>query len=256
MPAPALVLVAHGSLDHRANATMHALRKRLQISRPDLSVNVAFLDQCPPSGPQVVNALASRGAREIVFVPAGLTAAIHGAGMEELVQRVSSAHPGLRVQASRPIGPAPELLTLVDESLREALRSTRAAQVDGLVLAAGGPSDARGRALLNRRARQWAAHHRLPCQVALSDAPGHATRAAVASMRARGRRHIAVGSLWLTPDESYLAHVHAAHSAGAIAVGSPLKLSDGLLNLVLARYAYAAMALLDFDSSSGSALAL
>ncbi|MDO4783773.1 MAG: CbiX/SirB N-terminal domain-containing protein [Propionibacteriaceae bacterium] len=256
MPAPALVLVARGSVDHRVNATMHTFRKRLQIMRPDLSVNLAFLDHCPPSGPQVVNALVGRGIREIAFVPTSLTAAIDGAGMEDLVQRVQAAHPGLRAQASRPIGPAPELLTLVDESLREALRQTRATQIDGLVLATGGPSDARGRALLNRRARQWAAHHRLPCQVALNDVPGQATRAAVASMRSRGRRHIAVGSLWLAADESYLAHAHAAHQAGALAVGRPIELSDGLLNLALARYAYAAMALLDFGSTAESALAL
>lgn len=255
MTAPALVLVAHGSADHGANTTMHAFRKHLQMTRPDLNVNLAFIDRCPPSGPQVVSALVARGTSEVVFVPMSLTAAVEAPDMAELVARTSAAHPSVRFGMARPIGPATELLTLSDRRLREALSSVRATQVDGLVLATDGHSDTRGRALLQRRARQWSAHHKLPCVVALNDSPGTATAAAVASLRAQGRRHIAVGSWWVSSDEAYLAHAQAAHVGGALAVARPLGVDERLLHLALGRYAYAAMALLEVVEET-SAVAL
>ena len=256
MTAPALVLLANGSADHGVNATMHTLRKRLQTLRPDLSVNVAFHDHCPPTGPQVVSSLAHRGVTEIVFVPMSLTSAVTCNGTASLLSRVRAAHPRLHFAASRPLGPSVELLNLLDERLRESLQAVHATQLDALVLATSGPADARGISLLHRRARQWAAHHRLPCHVAVNDTAGDATAQAVAGLRSQGRRHIAVGSLWLAADEDYAAHAQSALDRGAIAVSRPLGLDDRLLQLAVGRYAYAAMSLLDDETSSAEQLAL
>lgn len=252
MTAPALVLVANGSVDHGVNATMHSFRKRLQTMRPDMSVNVAFLDHCPPTGPQVVTTLAHRGVTELVFVPTQLTSAIQAPGVDELLARVRMAHPQLKIAASRPIGPATDLLNLLDERLRDALRQAHESQVDGLVLAAPDGGDSRGAALLQRRARQWSAHHKLPCYVAVNDGSGLSTVDAVAALRAQGRRHIAVGSLWITPDEAFCAQAQAAVARGAVAVSQPFGVDDRLLSLALGRYAYAAMSLLDEAATDAS----
>ena len=58
MPAPALILLADGSTDPRVGDVVHTLRVGMQSMRPEVSVHVAFLDHCPPSGPQVVSRLA------------------------------------------------------------------------------------------------------------------------------------------------------------------------------------------------------
>lgn len=244
MTAPALVLLANGTTDPHVATTMHSLRKRLQSMRPDLAINVAFIEHCPPTGPQVVSALANRGTSEVVLVPVSLTSAIDHRGVDEVVGRVRAAHPTVAVEAARPIGPAVELLNLLDERVREALRNRSVTQLDALVLAAPAGADARGTSLLQRRARQWSAHHKLPVIVAVNDATGMGTVAAVASLRAQGRRHIAVGCLWIAADEAYVAQARAAEARGAVAVSEPIGCDDRILELALARYAFAAMALL------------
>lgn len=251
MAAPALVLLANGTTDPRVASTMHSLRKRLQSVRPDLAINVAFVEHCPPTGPQVVSALANRGATEVVLVPLALTSAIEHQGVEQVAAKIRATHPNVRVGVARPIGPAVELLTLLDERLRDALRSQAATQLDALVLAAPERGDARGSSLLQRRARQWSAHHKLPCVVATNDQTGGGTAAAVAGLRAQGRRHIAVGSLWIAPDQDYLTQAKIATARGAIAVAEPLGDDDRVLELAVARYAFAAMALL--PESTGEA---
>lgn len=120
MAAPALVLLANGTTDPRVASTMHSLRKRLQSVRPDLAINVAFVEHCPPTGPQVVSALANRGATEVVLVPLALTSAIEHQGVEQVAAKIRATHPNVRVGVARPIGPAVELLTLLDERLRDA----------------------------------------------------------------------------------------------------------------------------------------
>lgn len=246
MAAPALILLAEGSNDLHVATSYHAIRRRLQMMRPNLEISLAFLDHCPPSGPQVVTSLANRGVTEIVFVPLSLTAAVSGGHRAAaMLARVRAAHPGIAFSVSRPVGPSVELLNLIDEHLRAALRAARALELDALVLATPGDTDTRGAALLARRARQWSGHHRLPCAVATNDATGPNTAAAISSLRAQGRRHIAVGSMYLVRDDNYQAQAQAAASAGAVAVSAPLGQDERVLELALARYSFAAMELLD-----------
>ena len=56
MTAPALILLAHGSTEPQMAAVLHQLRVQMQQARPELNVNLAFVDRCPPSGPAVVQA--------------------------------------------------------------------------------------------------------------------------------------------------------------------------------------------------------
>ena len=65
-------------------------------------------------------------------------------------------------------------------------------------------------------------------------------------LRAQGRRHIAVGSFFLAGDESYHSQSDLAYRFGAIAVSDPIGAAQEVIDLVLARYAFAAMDLLDF----------
>lgn len=245
MTAPALILVASGTKDRFAAESLHHLRKKLQGARPDMQVSLAFLDTCPPSGPQVLSALVGRGINEVVFVPLDLTRAVEVHPLiDDVVTNAKAAHPGVRFAVARPIGPAVELLNVLDDTLRDALRHEHCAEIDGLVLATSCCGDPRGSALVARRARQWSTHHKLPVHVAVADASTHGVAHAVQTLRAEGRRHIAVGSLWLAGDESYIAQRQQALAAGAVAVSAPFAEHEQVVGLVLARYAFAAMELL------------
>ncbi|MEL4504361.1 CbiX/SirB N-terminal domain-containing protein [Luteococcus sp. H138] len=248
MTAPALILLAHGSAQPEMTSTIHQLRMQMQQSRRELNIGLAFLDKCPPSGPAVVSALAARGVKEMVFVPLDLTHAVEVCEQATgMLERVRALHPQVAMTLARPLGPATDLLNVLDARLREALRQTHAVELDGLVLSAPEAGDTRGNALLARRARQWSAHHKLPCVVACNDGSGANVAQAVAALRSQGRRHVAVGSFYISADENYHAMRESALAAGVEAVSAPMGDHEFILDLVMARYVFAAMELLDAE---------
>ena len=248
MAAPALVILAHGSTDPSVAEVSHHLRYGLQTIRPSLEVNAAFIDHCSPTGPQVVTRLVERGVTEIVFVPLQLTAVVdHDPAIDAVVEKVQAANPGIRFTVARPLGPEASLLKPLDERIRSALGTSHATEIDGLVLAAEGPCDIRGLGMLARRTRQWGTHHRLPCVLAMSDGSAPNVAAAIESLNAQGRRHIAVGSFYLAPDQGFEAQARMALRHGAIAVSAPIGVDDTVLDLILARYAFAAVDMVDHE---------
>ncbi len=254
MTAPALVMIAPGSTDPRVAQIAHALRRGVQELRPTVAVQCAFLDHDAPSGAQAIAQLVRQGSDEIVLVPLELHHAIEAEPEIHLMaQQARSQHHGLRVHVSRPLGPEVSLLTILDQRLRAALASARALELDGLVLSSASTGDVRGSALLARRARQWSTHHRLPCLTAAADGSGPSVAQAIQGLRFQGRRHLAVGSFFLGPDELFAAQSDLALRCGAVAVSDPLGAAPEVMDMVLARYAFAAMDLLDFEAESQDA---
>lgn len=246
MAAPAIVLIADGDEDPAVAKALASLAKKLRTGRPDLLVTSGFLTGAKPSVVESVSALADAGATEIAIVPLDLVSAMeHSPVITKAQAAVQEANKGVKVVIARPIGPATELLNVMDARMREALQKTNAVEVDALVLGAPEGGDVRGASLLARRARQWSAHHKLPVQLAVNDITGRATGLAIAALRTQGRRHIAVGSMFLTSGPLFRAHQNAAIQAGAMTVTDPIEDHDHLAELVLARYAFAAMELLD-----------
>lgn len=241
MTAPAIILVAGGHEGQAVAETLTDIARGLQASRPDLRSHLARLNGLSPSLPDVVASLVGQDIGEAVLVPLDLVSAADHAPELDTFEH----SPDIHLVVSRPVGPASEILNILDERVREALHRSGALEVDALVLTAPAGADVRGASLLARRARQWATHHRLPVQLAVDEGDGRSTATAIASLRTQGRRHIAVGSLFLTPTSAYQAHADAANRAGAIAVTAPLGDSEHLRQLILARYAFGAMELLD-----------
>lgn len=247
MSAPSLVMIARGSSDPQVARVTHALCKMLQSARPDLSVHAAFLHQGAPSPMQLASRLVDEGTTEIAFVPLELT---HVSETEpavaDLVNTCRASFPSASFVTSRPVGPESSLLSILDERLRASLATARVLELDGLVLSSVSSGDVRGSALLARRARQWSTHHRLPCLTAVADGTGPSVAQAIAGLRAQGRRHIAVGSFFLASDGLFHAQAELALRCGALAVSEPIGAAREVVDIVLARYAYAAMDLLDF----------
>lgn len=247
MTAPSLILLGTGGSDPRVAQVSHELRAMMHALRPELDVAVAFLDEGYPRCLQVAGKLAKRGVTEVVVVPLHLADA-HPRQPETaaLIAQIRTAHPGLRVIAAAPVGPEAQLLAVVDQRLRDALRARRADQLDGLVLSTEPTTDVRSHALLARRARQWSTRHRLPCLVATGGA-GPSVADAIRTLRAQGRRHIAVGSWYLTADEGFRRQAALAGAARAVAVAAPIGAAPEIASIILGRYVVSAMDLIDLD---------
>lgn len=249
--APAIVLVALGDEDPSVGRALNSIVTKLRGLRPDLDVSLGLLGPAVSGGAgviEVVEKLAGNGTTEIALVPLDLvSAADHSPVVSQARDAVERINQNVHVVISRPIGPATELLNVLDDKVREALHRVNAVEIDALVLTAPEGGDVRGTSLLARRARQWSTHHKLPVQLAVGDESGRASGTAVSALRGQGRRHIAVGSLFLSSGPLYRAHKDAALRAGAIAVGDPVSDDPRLVELVLARYAFAAMDLLDAE---------
>lgn len=243
MAAPAVILADTTTGNPDVSQALQTIKELLQRRRPDLPIALAELGT-KPTLDQALDSLVAAGVHEAVFVPLDLrSATAYAPEFDVAVEEAKSR--GIMSLVSRPIGPATELLNILDELVREALHARSALELDGLVLVARAGGDARGSALLSRRARQWSAHHRLPVQLAVEEGDGSATAAAVQALRAQGRRFVAVGGTFLAPGPAYRAHALAAQKAGAIAITEPIGGSPHLSQLILARYAFGAMELLD-----------
>ena len=244
MTAPALVALAHGSRDPRSAETIKALVDEVRAMRPDLRIETAFLDLCKPNFQTVVDRLVRAGFDEIVVVPLLLTEAYHAkVDVPAAVNEATERHPGLRIRATHVLGLEPVFLEVLDRRLRAALKDARVRELDALVLAAAGSSDHLANQAVTRLARLWGAKHRLPTVAAYASAAPPATGEAVRQFRAEGRRHIAVGSLFLAPGTLPDRAAELAVEAGAVAVSEPLGADPEVARTILARYAVGAVEL-------------
>jgi sirohydrochlorin ferrochelatase len=132
-------------------------------------------------------------------------------------------------------------LEVLDKRLRAALKEARVRELDALVLAAAGSSDSLANQAVARLARLWGSRHKLPTVAAFASAAPPATGEAVRQFRAEGRRHIAVGSLFLAPGTLPDRAAELALEAGAVAVSAPLGVDAEVAWTILARYAVGAV---------------
>jgi sirohydrochlorin ferrochelatase len=244
MTAPALVALAHGSRDPRSAATVRDLIDEVRRMRPDLRIEPAFLELSKPGFQTVVDKLVRAGYDEIVVVPLLLSEAYHAkVDVPTEIAEATSRHEGLRVRATGVLGLETAFLDVLDRRLRESLCAARVRELDALVLAAAGTSDPLATQSINRLARLWGHRHKLPVMTAYASASPPATGEAVRAFRAQGRRHIAVGSLFLAPGFLHDRATELALEAGAVAVSAPFGADPEVARTILARYLVGAVEL-------------
>ncbi|HET8602792.1 MAG TPA: sirohydrochlorin chelatase [Marmoricola sp.] len=244
MTAPALIALAHGSRDPRSAATVEALVAEVRTLRPDLRIETAFLELSRPRFDKVVDKLVRAGFDEIVVVPLLFSEAYHArVDVPSVVAEANARHEGLEVRATRVLGLETAFLEVLDLRLRDALREQRVRELDALVLAAAGSSDPLANQAVARLARVWGARHHLPVTAAFASAAPPATGEAVRAFRREGRRHVAVGSMFLAPGFLPDRAAELALEAGAVAVSAPLGAHPELARTILARYAVGAVEL-------------
>lgn len=246
MTAPALVALACAP-DDRAAATLREIVATTRRLRPDLQVAAAVTARSGGDLPRVVSRLAAQGSEEIVVVP--LLVALPDPSELDVVAVVDEAahlNPDVLVRVTAPVGPDAALLTVLDERLRTALRTAKARELDALVLVATGSSDLRLTTSVTRLARLWSARHHLPTSIAFANTTPPSTGEAVREWRRKGKRHVAVGSLFILSGPHARRAAELALEAGAQAVSAPLGAHQELSRLIVSRYVVGALELVPF----------
>lgn len=126
---PALLLVGHGSPDDEGAESFRSFVGELAERDPDIPVAGGFAGQSSPVPlGDAVAELAARGVREFVAVPLTLVPEGQGQGQGQAEEDVPAAlareterHPGTSYVHARPPGPRPELLSVLERRVEEAL---------------------------------------------------------------------------------------------------------------------------------------
>ncbi|MEV0678163.1 sirohydrochlorin chelatase [Actinosynnema sp. NPDC050436] len=232
----ALVAVAHGSRDPRSATTVHALLEVVRGLRPELDVRGSFLDLSAPRLGDVLRAVHGDGHRTAVVVPLLLGKAFHA--RVDVPGAVAEARlPSLDVTIADVLGPDPRLESAALRRLASAGVTTGDRSV-GVVLAGAGSSHAPANAAVDAIARRWAAESGwagVAAAFASTASPDVPT--AVARLRERGARRIAVASWFLAPG---LLPDRVADLAGDAVVAAPLGADPEVAEVVLHRFDAAA----------------
>ncbi|WP_200302417.1 sirohydrochlorin chelatase [Streptomyces adelaidensis] len=227
--APALVLVAHGSRDPRALATVRTLMDRVRDQRPGLSVHLGHIELNEPLLPDTLAAL---GDREAVLVPLLLSRGYHI--KQDIPEMAAAAEAHTRMAA--PLGPHPLLVETLHTRLVEAGWPTRMSEprrrASAVVLAAAGSRDPEAAVDTGRTAQLLADRLGVPVTPAYASATTPTVHDAVRSLTARGHHHIAVASYFTAPGRFATECAEAAPWTAA----APLGAHPAMAKLILHRY--------------------
>jgi sirohydrochlorin ferrochelatase len=116
-----LLLVAHGSVSVAGTAEAKAIGEQVAAARPDLAVELGFLELAdPPAGP-MLDRLVERGCTRIVVQPLILLAAGHGKNdVPAVALEGRDRHPDVEIEFGSPFGVVPELLAVGAAKIEQA----------------------------------------------------------------------------------------------------------------------------------------
>ena len=224
MTSPALLAVAHGSRDPAAADVVRALAGQVRRLAPVLDVRVAFLGHAEPSLPTELTAAGSN----TVIVPLLLSSGYH------LSTDISGVADVAGARVAAPLGPDELLLTALTARLAEA------GVPDGtpIVLAAAGSADPLAAADVRQQADLLADQLGVPVVAAFASTAAPSVQDAVAELRERTGRPVAVASYLLAPGQFQ----DQLAESGADWLTEPLGGHPAVAGLVIDRYRKAMLA--------------
>lgn len=152
-PAPALLLVGHGSRSAAGVAEYWDLARAVSAAAPELAVGCGFIELARPDLDTAIDDLVAAGATSVVASPLILLGAGHlkNDGPAAL-HRGRHRHPGVRFHYARDLGIHPRVLEVADDRIRGALAGDDPAAT-AVVVVGRGSSDPDANADLYKVAR-------------------------------------------------------------------------------------------------------
>jgi sirohydrochlorin cobaltochelatase len=152
----ALLIAGHGSRDPEGIAEFLELARHFHTARPEVPVEIAFLEFARPTIQEGIDRLVQRGAETVIVLPGVLMAAGHAKNdMASEVRRARQRYPQNEIRMGRALEVEPRLLQLCRLRYQEALASKEAIDsADTLLLLVGrGSSDPDANANIAKVAR-------------------------------------------------------------------------------------------------------
>ncbi|MFC8127652.1 sirohydrochlorin chelatase [Streptomyces sp. NPDC057302] len=231
-PAPALVVVGHGSRDPRALATVTALVERVRELRPGLTVRLGHIEL---NEPLLTDTLAAASG-SAVLVPLLLGRGYH---VKHDIPDAAARAPHLGTRVAAPLGPHPLLVDALHDRLIEAGWPTGLGRAGrrtaAVVLAAAGSRDPDSATDTRRTADLLAQRLGVPVVPAYASTTAASALdvpAAVRALSARGRHRTAVASYFTAPGRFA---TQCADAAPWLA-SAPLGAHPAMARLLLHRY--------------------
>jgi sirohydrochlorin cobaltochelatase len=110
----ALILFAHGAREPGWGEPFRAVRNRVAASRPDLRVELAFLELMSPALGDCVDGLAAAGHERVTVAPLFLGMGGHlKEDLPQLLEEIRGRHRRMEISLLPPIGDAPALLDAI-----------------------------------------------------------------------------------------------------------------------------------------------
>src|SRR5687768_16526907 len=110
----ALVLFAHGSRDPQWAEPFQAIRRKVARARPELTVELAFLEMIEPALPKAVEHLAASGHARVTIAPLFMARGAHvKRDLSALLDEMRKRHPGLEVVVLPATGEVDELIDAI-----------------------------------------------------------------------------------------------------------------------------------------------
>jgi sirohydrochlorin cobaltochelatase len=110
----ALVLFAHGAREAAWAEPFRAVRDRVAASRPDLSIEIAFLELMSPGLEDCLDRLVATGHERVTVAPLFLAMGGHLRNdLPRLLDRIRARHRRIEIELLPPIGETPALLDAI-----------------------------------------------------------------------------------------------------------------------------------------------
>jgi sirohydrochlorin cobaltochelatase len=152
----AILIAGHGSRDPEGIAEFLSLARHFRSYRPDLAVEIAFLEFARPTIQEGIDRLVREGNQTIVVLPGVLMAASHAKNdMASEVRLARQRHPNTDIRMGRALEIEPKLLQLCQLRYQEALAARGPIKPDQtlLLLVGRGSSDPDANANIAKVAR-------------------------------------------------------------------------------------------------------
>ena len=109
-----IVLFAHGSRDPEWAEPFRQVCQRVQASRPEYPITLAFLEQMSPTLEEAIASLAERGASAITVFPLFMAQGGHlKHDLPRILEAVRARNPRIPVVLENAIGDEPEILEAI-----------------------------------------------------------------------------------------------------------------------------------------------